>query len=362
MQRFTRFILTLFVVLFILFLLITWLASGQTFTASLRPSIYYALVILGVPIAFRYFPVFSKYKKKRFQFFVLLLFIFLLYVGAILIFLYSSNMFDIIPAGDVIIAAELLALKYMVLNILLSFSIVYFVYALTVTFAPVVLNIISQLTPEIYGKKRYKWKGNLKYLLIGYLFNIPKFIDTRKLTIIDKPKSGNIGRKVGALLAIESALTALLLLYIGLNPFLPPDLSRVILIDISLNVASLIPLLVFPVYLLYMLKPYIPIGHRGFNVYKGMRRRLTGLLITATTILVIVRLAFERLSQHILLLAGLKFLIALPGLMLSTLIFIMIYEDIIMQNTIIEFKKEKRTADSFLEETEKKIKEWILER
>lgn len=152
------------------------------------------------------------------------------------------------------------------------------------------------------------------------------------------------------------------ILYIGLNPFISTDaVDKIILIDISLNIAILIPILVFPIYLIYLLGPKIPCGNSSFDVTKGLRKRITGLLITATTILILFRLAVERTSAQTLLLALFKFLIVVPFLMISTLIFMVIYEKIIIKNTITLFIKDKLRSQSFLAETEKKLKEWIME-
>jgi len=210
------------------------------------------------------------------------------------------------------------------------------------------------------GDEGNQRRGNLKYKIIGYLFDLPRFIDTDRLIISVKPSSNRIFQKSTILLVIEIFLAALLVLYIGLNPFIPPDLNRVLLIDISLNIATLVPLLVLPVYLFHMLKPRIICGKSSYNVSRGLRKRVTGILITATTILLIMRLAFERTSGQTLLLAGLKLLIAIPGLMISTLIFIMIYEEIIIKRTIAQFRKDNKSSESFMEETEKKIKELIM--
>ena len=360
LEKFTKFLVSLLAVLFLVFLFVFVFFGGKDFTSALRPSIYYALIVLGAPIFIKYLPPFLRHNKKRYQFMGLILFIYLLYVGATMLFLYFSKTFEIMRFIDILVAAELLALKYLALNMLISFSIAYLIYAFTVTYTPIVLNIISLFSSRMDLDEGNQRRGNLKYKIIGYLFDLPRFIDTDKLIISEKPSSDRIIQKSTFLLAIEIFLAGLLVLYIGLNPFIPPDLNRVILIDISLNIATLIPLLVLPVYLFHMLKPRIICGKSSYNVSRGLRKRVTGILITATTILLIMRLAFERTSGQTLLLAGLKLLIAIPGLMISTLIFIMIYEEVIIERTIAGFKRDNKSSDSFMDETEKKIKELIM--
>jgi len=354
--------MTLLLVLFVGFLLTFIFLGNMSVLGALRPSIYYALIVLGAPVIFRYVPIVLKKKRKRYWFLSQLLLIYLLYVGAIILFLYFSKIDDLLRFHDVMIAAVLLAFRYMLLNVLISFSIVYVIYAFTATYAPIVLNIIRSLSNRIYRKEKVPWRGNAKYHIIGYLFNVPRFIDTNRLTISVRPRKQHFFRRFITLLAIEMFLTASLVIYIGLNPFITSDnINKVILIDISLNIATLIPILVFPIYLVYMLGPSIPCENSSFDVSKGLRKRLTGILITATTILILFRLAVERTSGQTLLVALLKFLIAVPGLMISTLIFMVIYEKIIVKNTEILFIRDKVRSHSFLAETEKKIKEWIRE-
>jgi len=361
-KKFTRFFMTFLVVLFVGFLLTFVFLGDMSVLGALRPSIYYALIVLGVPVIFRYGPLVLRKEQKRYRFFSQLLLIYLLYVGVIILFLYFSEVFDILRFHDVMIAAVLLAFRYMLLHVLISFSIVYVIYAFMATYAPIVLNIIHSLTKRNYGKKNVPWRGNAKYHIIGYLFNVPRFIDTNKLTISARPRKQNMFGRFITLLLIMMFLTALLVIYIGLNPFITSDyINKVILIDISLNIAALIPILVFPIYLFYMIGPKIVCGNRDYDVSKGLRKRLTGILITATTILILFRLVVERTSGQTLLLALLKFLIAVPGLMISILIFMVIFENIIVQNTITLFIKDKVRSQSFLSETEKKLKEWILD-
>jgi len=360
LERFTKFLISLLALLFLVFMFVFIFLGEKNFSSSLRPSIYYALIVLGAPIFIKYLPPFIRNNKKKYQFMGLIMFIYLLYVGATLLFLYFSKTFDYMRFIDVLVAAELLALKYLALNMLISFSIVYLIYAFTVTYTPIVLNTISLFSNRMDRDEGNQKRGNIKYRIIGYLFDLPRFIDTDRLIISEKSSSSRIIQKSTILLVIEIFLAALLVLYIGLNPFIPPDLNRVLLIDISLNIATLVPLLVLPVYLFHMLKPRIICGKSSYNVSRGLRKRVTGILITATTILLIMRLAFERTSGQTLLLAGLKLLIAIPGLMISTLIFIMIYEEIIIKRTIAQFRKDNKSSDSFMEETEKNIKELIM--
>ena len=362
LHKFTRFLIFLFTFLFVLFLVIFIFLGNIRLIHALRPSLYYALIVLGVPIAFRYIPKVAKNKIRRYHFFIILLFIYLLYVSFIILFLHYSGIFTILNLNDVILAAEILAFKYLVLDILFSFSIVYLIYALTITYAPIILNIIRALSSRVYGGNKAPLRGNMKYYFIGFIFNVPQFIDTNKLTIATRPSFRHTPRRFFTLLVIEMFLAALLVLYIGLNPFISPEsIDKAILIDISLNIAALIPILVFPVYLFHMLRPRIICEHKDYFVSRGLRKRLTGVLITATTILLIFRLAVETTPAQTLRLAFFEFLIAIPGLMVSTLIFIMLYEDIIVERTIELFNEDKGSSVSFMKETEKKIKEWISE-
>ena len=362
MQRFTRFLITLFLMLFAGFMVIFIFVAELRFINSLRPSLYYALVMLGVPIAFRYIPRVVKNRKRGYHFFIVLLFIYLLYVCFIILFFHYSGIFSILDLDDVVLAAEILAFKYLVLDLLISFSIVYLIYAFTITYAPIILNIIRGLSSRVYGGNKVPLRGNMKYYFIGFIFNVPQFIDTNKLTIATRPSFRHTPRRFFTLLIIEMFLAALLVLYIGLNPFISPEsIDKTILIDISLNIATLIPILVFPVYLFHLLRPRIICEHKDYFVSKGLRKRLTGVLITATTILLIFRLAVETTPAQTLRLAFFKFLIAIPGLMVSTLIFIVIYEHIIVERTIELFHEDRGTSESFVKETEKKIKEWMSE-
>lgn len=354
--------MTLLVVLIIGFFLTFLFLGDSSIGRALWLSVYYALIVLGVPVIFRYVPLVLKKQRKRYRFLSQMLLIYLLYVGAIVLYLNFSKIFEILRVHDVLIVAVLLAFRYMLMYVLISFSIVYVIYAFTVTYVPIVLNIIRSLSQRIYSKEKVPIRGNLKYYIIGYLFNIPRFIDTNRLTLSERPRSKHLFRRFVTLLLIEMFLTSLLVLYIGLNPFISTDaVDKIILIDISLNIAILIPILVFPIYLIYLLGPKIPCGNSSFDVTKGLRKRITGLLITATTILILFRLAVERTSAQTLLLALFKFLIVVPFLMISTLIFMVIYEKIIIKNTITLFIKDKLRSQSFLAETEKKLKEWIME-
>ena len=361
LKRFTRFFTVILLLLFSGLMFFTIYFGKVSVGGAIKSSLYYALVIMGVPVTFRYFPRTMSRMKDKFWFFGLLIAVFILYGLSIVPTLLYAELEKSVNIGTLLIAISLLATKYMILNLLLSFSIAYFIYAFTATYAPVILNNLVGLTKRGYGKEGFfKW-GWIRFAVLGWIFNIPGFIDTHRLHLRIGSTKVNMGKKLLALLPIEVFLASLLVLYIGLNPF-PPDLSRVILIDVSLNIASLIPIVVFPVYILYMLKPFIPTDEeskRGFWVHKGMKNRLTGLMITVTTILLILRLAFERLSSSIFILAGLKLLIAIPGLLLSTIIFILVFERMILFHTTYNFRRGKGGDSSFLGETERIFKEWI---
>lgn len=364
LKKFSRFITLVFLVIFLGIMIISLFFGNMGGGDAFSYSIYYALIITGIPIAFKYFHNSLHSLKKKMWFLLILVLIYFFYIISIIPFLYFPGFSQYMTIGDMALAAELLALKYLFLNLLLSFSIAYIVFAFAVTYLPVLLNHITNITSvQKHGNKNSMFK-TFKYSTIRFLFKIPRFVDTQNLILKRRKGKGYLVNKLLVLLPVETMLTAMLVLYIGLNPFLPTDLNRIMLIDISLNIASLIPLLVLPVYIFYLLRPFISVGKgndEGFYIHKGLKERLVGILITATTIIFILRLALERVSTQIFILAGLKLLIALPGLLLSSIVFIMVFEKIIVKNTFNEFRKQRRNTSSFLDKSKKVFRTIMIE-
>ena len=88
-----------------------------------------------------------------------------------------------------------------------------------------------------------------------------------------------------------------------------------------------------------------------------MGRYFHDILIAVSTIIIVTRLAIESTSTQTLLLTGLKLFLAIPGLMISTMIYLTVIESITSSRILVEYRKRRYQVLKQREEQRKRSME-----
>ncbi len=156
---------------------------------------------------------------------------------------------------------------------------------------PDILVEIKKITPNTTDSMKEKNKkvyGN--YSRLGWFFNIPDLIDTKTLSIkhdgINSKFPWPIFKKA---LKWEIFLGTILVIYISFNPFLLKVTDITWLINLSLNISFIIPMLVLPWFIFLRLEAKIKGPVRDFSLFSGLSQRVVQSFVAFGTIILIVR-------------------------------------------------------------------------
>jgi hypothetical protein len=158
---------------------------------------------------------------------------------------------------------------------------------------PDILVEITKITPNTTDSMKEKNKkvyGN--YSRLGWFFSIPHVIDTKTLSIkhdgVNSEFPWSIFKRA---LKWELFLGTILVIYISFNPFLLNVSEVTWLVDLSLNISFIIPMLVLPWFILLRLDAKIKGAARDFSLFSGLSQRVVQSFVAFGTIILIVRLA-----------------------------------------------------------------------
>lgn len=186
-----------------------------------------------------------------------------------------------------------------------------------------------RLLKDIKGltKSASKEKGtSVGYIyekLLGWLFNIPPYLDTDTLTVKEPEKEIDFPREnFKKAILWEIFFCVILALNISLNPILLEYFSLNELFGITSSVATLTPLIVLPWFVYSKLGVEIEGAAENFKLYEGMRNRILSLLVAMGTLITFIRLSVRRIDMWVFLYSFLGYLLSM---FILTLLFTFVY-------------------------------------
>lgn len=164
---------------------------------------------------------------------------------------------------------------------------------------------------------------HLYHKLIGWLFDIPPYLDTDTLTVREPEREIRFPKeKFKKAIKWEIFFCVILALNISLNPILLEYFSLNELFGITSSIATFTPLVVLPWFVYMKLDIEIKGPVENFKLHKGMRNRIMSLLVALGTLITFIRLAMRRIDMVVFLYSFLGYLI---GMFILTLLFTFVY-------------------------------------
>ena len=152
---------------------------------------------------------------------------------------------------------------------------------------------ITKITPNITDSMKEKNKKvYMNYSRLRWFFNIPDLVDTKTLSIKHDGINTNFPWPIfKKALMWELFLGTILVIYISFNPFFLNLTDITWLINLSLNISFIIPMLVLPWFIFMRLDAKIKGPVKDFMLFSGLSSRVVQTFVAFGTIIVIVRLA-----------------------------------------------------------------------
>ncbi len=151
-----------------------------------------------------------------------------------------------------------------------------------------------------------------------WVFNIHGALDTGTV-LVDEPSHETTfpWKRFRTAVLWQILFGFVVAIYISLNPWISADLDIDRLFRFVSAAIVVVPLLVLPWFIHKRLGSRIKGAHKDFFIYTAIRQRMTGLLMTAGTILIFLRLALERHSVEEIVAQFVRFSFLLVLLMIA---------------------------------------------
>jgi len=154
---------------------------------------------------------------------------------------------------------------------------------------------VSHITPnagDTTGKK-----GGIIYPVLQWLFNIPDVLDSNTLTVDEiHPRKRFPWRTLGSALMWEIFFSAVLAIYISLNPFLFEIGTFQQRFSLSSSLSIIIPMFIIPWFIYLRLNARIKGPVKDFKLFDGIKSRMVGTLVAFGTLIVFLRFALRDIS------------------------------------------------------------------
>lgn len=260
----------------------------------------------------------------------------------------SSNSLDgleLIVGSVIIFAAMALAVFLALLLILvMGFGITGILAVLERRFAPDVLVDIGKITPNTMNPGE-GGKTKAAYRILQWVYDIPDVLDTSSLSIADcAPRKVFPWRAFRTALVWEVVFSAILAVYISLNPFLLGGTDSTeqftILFSLSSSLSFFIPILILPWFLYRRLSARIEGPVKDFKLYKGLKSRMTQILATLGTLIVFVRFALVSVDfETVVGTFAIYYLFFVVGAIIITFAYFNYFDDDLVASVGAEYRK-----------------------
>ncbi|NOQ54626.1 MAG: hypothetical protein GQ558_08490 [Thermoplasmata archaeon] len=188
--------------------------------------------------------------------------------------------------------------------------------------------------------------------IMMWVFNIHSALDTETI-LLDEPSVEKTfpWKRFRTAVVWQILFSFVVAIYISLNPWLSDDLDFDRLFRFVSVAIVTVPLLVIPWFIHLRLGSRIKGAHKDFYLYTAMRQRMVGLLITAGTLLIFVRLALENHSPEEIIMNFVEFTFMMVLLMIAfSFVYFNFFENKLAMEVYRRWMKAKEEADAVREE------------
>ncbi len=232
---------------------------------------------------------------------------------------YETGLYDEDDGGQSVVGLAISLLLYFLLTFLgtaaavvvimvAGFGMMGTLYMMEVGIMPKFLVKVQDVTA------REGWQDKV----MMWVFNIHGALDTGTV-LVDEPSHETTfpWKRFRTAVLWQILFGFVVAIYISLNPWISTDLDFDRLFRFVSAAIVVVPLLVLPWFIHMRLGSRIKGAHKDFVIYTAIRQRMTGLLITAGTLLIFLRLALERLTVEEIVAQFVRFSFLLVLLMIA---------------------------------------------
>ncbi len=163
---------------------------------------------------------------------------------------------------------------------------------------------IRRLMPGVLKGVRlatFTRKDNLQTRLMLWLMDIPDMLDLSKLAVeAEAPKTRFPWNRFYHAVFWQIFLGTIMAIYVSLNPILLESLDVVQAFGVLSSLSMIIPVIIIPWFALLALRARIPGITKEFELFRGIRSRLLQTFVALGTIVVFIRLAFEKQDAQVI--------------------------------------------------------------
>ncbi len=195
-------------------------------------------------------------------------------------------------------------------------------------------------------------REGLEDKIMMWVFNIHSALNTDTI-LLDEPsvEKSFPWKRFSTAVVWQILFSFVVAIYISLNPWLSDEFDIDRLFRFVSVAIVIVPLLVLPWFVHKRLGSRIKGAHKDFYLYTAIRQRMVGLLITAGTLLIFIRLALENYSREEIIANFVEFTFLMVLLMVAfSFIYFNFFENKLAMEIYRRWTDAKEQADAVREE------------
>ena len=203
---------------------------------------------------------------------------------------------------------------------------------------------ITKITPNISDTAKEKDKRTyMGYIWLGWAFNIPDVLDSKKLSINRGEPKKRIPWPILKQAVIWQIFFGLVIvIYISFSPFFLDITEMGFMFDIASNVTNFIPIFILPWFIYLRLDAKIKGLVKDFKLFDGLKSRMLQTLVAFSTLILIVRMAVVRPGFREFIGAFLGFFVLfIIGVIMTTFVYFNYFENDLAYDIAQKYEKIK---------------------
>ena len=230
----------------------------------------------------------------------------------------------------------------LIIFIILGFGMMGVLVALERGITPEILLHLSRITSYISNKKKDK-KLKIIYAALNWFFIIPDALDTKTLKINrGRPTKKFPWANFRKALWWQILFSIVVIVYISLNPLYLEGMDYQDLFTIASNISFFIPLIIIPWFIFLRLEVKIKGIVQDYQLYDGIVYRMYRTFVTLGTIIIIIRLALEKINpRDIFLTLPVYFFFFLIVTFIITFVYFNYFENGLARDVVRRYRKIK---------------------
>jgi hypothetical protein len=178
------------------------------------------------------------------------------------------------------------ALAVLLILFIIGFGVIGVIASIQRTIVPLIFEHIERLRLDGTDSRWDK--------LMVWAFNIPYVMDTSKVAIDTDAKRKEFPRdELKSALIWEMLFSALVAVYISLNPIFLDETTPSQLLGIASSASVFIPFLILPWFIYRALDARIVGERRDFDLYRGIRNTFVGAVVAISTAIIFIKIGLE---------------------------------------------------------------------